>query len=92
METLIGLLHRLKKKLEKFTAGHSPSSGSPEHDKAGSGEVVDIVEFLRKAWAERKPLEPITPEEFFSRIMESKGSDRKEAAHEHIQELRAEWN
>jgi hypothetical protein len=86
-EILIGLLHRLEKEPEKFTAVDSPVRSLLESDKN-----VDVAEFLRRARAERKPLQPITPQEFFSRIMETKGFESKEAAHQHIQDLRAEWD
>jgi len=91
-EILIGLLHRLEKEPERFTAENSPLRTLTEPDGAEPDDVVNVVEFLRRARAERRPLEPIKPQEFFSRIMETKGFESKEAAHQHIQELRAEWD
>ncbi len=91
-EILIGLLHRLEREPEKFTAGNSGFAAQDQSDEAEPEVTVDLVEFLRKPRAERKPLEPITPQEFFTRIMETKGFESKEAAHKHIQELRADWD
>ena len=86
-EILIGLLHRLEREPEKFTEENSPVASLPEPE-----EVIDVAEFLRKARAERKPLKPITPQEFFAAMRETKGFESKEAAHQHIQELRNEWD
>lgn len=86
-EILLGLLHRLEREPEKFTA-----ADSPVRFLAGPDERVDVAEFLKRARLERKPPKPIMPQEFFSRIMETKGFETREAAHRHIQGLRAEWD
>jgi hypothetical protein len=91
-EFLIGLLHRLEKEPERFTAENGPCQTIAETEGAEPDTAIDVAEFLGKARAERKPLEPITPQEFFSRIMETTGLESKEAAHQHIRELRAEWD
>ena len=91
-EILIGLLHRLEIEPEKFTAENSGVGSQDQSDEAEPEVTVDLVEFLRKARAERKPLKPITPQEFFAAMRETKGFESKEAAHQHIQELRDEWD
>lgn len=86
-EILISLLHRLEKEPEKFTNVESSVERIAESEKP-----IDVAAFLEKARVDRKPLNPITPEQFFSRIMKTKGFENAEEAHQHIQDLRAEWD
>ena len=86
-ETLIVLLHRLEKEPEQFTG--LTGRLEPEESSLAPGE---LAEFLRKARAERKPLKPITPQEFFESMRQTNGFESKEEAHQHVQELRDEWD
>jgi hypothetical protein len=91
-QILIGLLHRLEKEPEKFTMENSLVAPSPEPEVDSDEPTLTAAEAIRLGREERKPLKPITPQEFFSKIMETKGFESKEAAHKHVQELRAEWD
>lgn len=86
-EILIGLLHRLEKEPEKFTNVVTQEPLTERNLAPGELKLI-----LQKARAEQKPLKPITPQEFFDSMRRTKGFDSKEAAHQHVQELRAEWD
>ena len=52
----------------------------------------ELQEFLRRSRAKRGRPAEISPKEFFAEILKTKGFKRKAAAHDHIQELRSEWD
>jgi hypothetical protein len=91
-QILIGLLHRLEKEPEKFTKENNPVVPPTEPELPVDEPTLTAAEAIRLARENRKPLKPITPQEFFEAMRKTKGFESKEAAHKHVQELRVEWD